>query len=475
MTLEMTLKANRASSQNTVKISVMTLMTLMTLFYKNFLVTHFQEMDKTTILAQKTTIPSISDSYANQPRRSPNKYKANRNPDGMASVILSITQTFYEREIDQMLVKLTREQQDAEEIILESIKHKQVVSLGGLAGTGKSTVGSSLRSRREMRNFAPVALTGRAVSVMKSKGMTDAATIHSTIYVYDPRTRRFSLKKSVPYRGFIADESSMVGQRVYNDMLSFDLPCIFIGDHGQLPPVMDDKIDLMEKPTVVLGTIHRNAGDIRHFAHGLRHGRCACAFLGNDRSVIRMLGKELRRHEDYDHILAMYAREDRQIICGTNRTRLDISARVRAVHGYKNEIEVGDRLMCVQNRPLLGLYNGLQGVVTGVNLGNHTLTLHTDDGLTLPGIEYDPEALFVKRWEPTGFYNPDAPVPFYYAYCVTCHKAQGGEWDRVLVLEEWCPNNARAAWNYTAASRAKNRLRWAGIEYGCCARRLRTA
>jgi ATP-dependent exoDNAse (exonuclease V) alpha subunit len=44
-------------------------------------------------------------------------------------------------------------------------------------------------------------------------------------------------------------------------------------------------------------------------------------------------------------------------------------------------------------------------------------------------------------------------------YAVTCHKAQGDEWNRLLVIEQngkW----DHARWAYTAASRAKVALDW---------------
>ena len=54
----------------------------------------------------------------------------------------------------------------------------------------------------------------------------------------------------------------------------------------------------------------------------------------------------------------------------------------------------------------------------------------------------------------------DAPYEFAYAYAITCHKAQGSEWNKVLVFEEWFPNVAEEhkRWLYTAATRASEKL-----------------
>jgi ATP-dependent exoDNAse (exonuclease V) alpha subunit len=54
----------------------------------------------------------------------------------------------------------------------------------------------------------------------------------------------------------------------------------------------------------------------------------------------------------------------------------------------------------------------------------------------------------------------DAPYEFAYAYAITTHKAQGSEWNKVLVFEEWFPNVAEEhkKWLYTACTRASEKL-----------------
>ena len=48
--------------------------------------------------------------------------------------------------------------------------------------------------------------------------------------------------------------------------------------------------------------------------------------------------------------------------------------------------------------------------------------------------------------------------PFEYAYCITCHKSQGSEYNKVLVLEEYLKGNEHKRWLYTAATRAADKL-----------------
>ena len=54
----------------------------------------------------------------------------------------------------------------------------------------------------------------------------------------------------------------------------------------------------------------------------------------------------------------------------------------------------------------------------------------------------------------------NAPYEFSYAYAITCHKAQGSQWPKVAVFEEWFPNESieHARWLYTACTRASDKL-----------------
>ena len=48
--------------------------------------------------------------------------------------------------------------------------------------------------------------------------------------------------------------------------------------------------------------------------------------------------------------------------------------------------------------------------------------------------------------------------PFEYAYAITCHKSQGSEYNKVLVLEENWPGQEHKRWLYTAVTRAADKL-----------------
>ena len=57
--------------------------------------------------------------------------------------------------------------------------------------------------------------------------------------------------------------------------------------------------------------------------------------------------------------------------------------------------------------------------------------------------------------------NKSWAVPIRLGWCTTVHKAQGSEFNEVIVVQDMPRGNADfKAWAYTAASRAKKKLTW---------------
>jgi ATP-dependent exoDNAse (exonuclease V) alpha subunit len=116
--------------------------------------------------------------------------------------------------------------------------------------------------------------------------------------------------------------------------------------------------------------------------------------------------------------------------------------------------------MCLQNERTLGVFNGMQGTI-GALFPPHTMRFDADGREFF--VDYVPEQ-FNREERPEYIHNdPNGDkkrLPFDYCYCITCHKAQGDEFDRVLVIEQKCRAWDNARWAYTAASRARVRLDW---------------
>lgn len=356
------------------------------------------------------------------------------------------------------MIILTDEQQNVVAGILKKITQQQVTSLGGYAGTGKSTIIRHLID--ELPEWAVCAYTGKAANVLRKKHIESASTIHSLIYVPELDAKGnivldsdgcpiFVLNPNLDTPGIIIDEASMVSQEIFNDLKSFGKPLLFIGDHGQLEPIGSD-IHLMKKPDFVLEEIHRNAGEIAHFAEFIRKGYRPQAFANKTQGKIKFI--TLREAE------LAYTKVD-QIICGFNKTRVEINKKVRAKEGRLSDWpEVGEKVMCLRNNRQHGLFNGMQGTVEALFKKPKNKMTFRSDGISYD-VLFDPKQFNKEKCEFTG--NREDPNPFDFCSAITCHKAQGDQFDELLVMEQKCDLWNFRRWGYTSASRAVSQVYWA--------------
>src|SRR5210317_934678 len=131
--------------------------------------------------------------------------------------------------------------------------------LKGYAGTGKTTLISSLVQELKMTGYKAVLMapTGRAAKVMTTYSKLSAKTIHKQIYF--PKAENggkmsFQLKPNKSKKTlFVIDEASMIGDDRQNiklfengsllhDLVQYvsrgvDCKILFVGDQAQLPPV----------------------------------------------------------------------------------------------------------------------------------------------------------------------------------------------------------------------------------------------
>ena len=348
------------------------------------------------------------------------------------------------------MVILTDKQKQALYQIVTGLKNGSTqITLGGYAGTGKTTLINYLT--KFYPNYGVCAYTGKAANVLRKKGISGATTIHSRIYkpFFENGVVYFDLAPDPGCDGFIVDEASMVSEEIYLDLKSFDKPMIFVGDHGQLEPI-DSNFNLMLTPDYKLEEIHRNAGPIAKFAQHVRNGLNPRGFKeeGSDVEFVTTLSDQLLT-------------EVSQVICAYNKTRVSINTQIRNALGYEGVLNVGERIMCLKNNRHQGLFNGMQGTVVNLYRGprGRKLMDFEFDGFIYNGVPYEEDQFGQEKYK-IKYGGGDSPNPFDYAYCVTAHKAQGDEWDDVLVVEQRCKNWDHRRWAYTAASRAKTKLRW---------------
>jgi len=331
--------------------------------------------------------------------------------------------------------------------VLEWLESPQrFLSLGGYAGTGKTTLIKQLV--RQMRGRAFVcAPTGKAAHVLRCKGVP-AQTLHSLIYrtkvVRDPftglRKWKFVLtKERFPF--VIVDEASMLTTQLVNDLASVAERVLYVGDHGQLQPVGDDP-GIMHEPDIRLENIHRQAAGspIIRFAQHVREGREPETF-GDMARVQRGGSLDLA---DFD-----------VSICGYNKTRVAGNAWVRRRRGFSGNLpQVGERVICLQNDAEIGVFNGQ--ICTVRETSAKVFTVEDDAGQLYVDVAFDP----------TQFNRIEKLIPvegltlWDFGYAVTAHKMQGSESPRVVVFEEIARSWSPMRWRYTAATRASEELRW---------------
>ncbi|MBV2183593.1 MAG: ATP-dependent RecD-like DNA helicase [Rhizobium sp.] len=347
-----------------------------------------------------------------------------------------------------------------------------VFRLFGYAGTGKTTLARHFAENVDGEVLF-AAFTGKAAQVLRSRGATNARTIHSLIYrprgeeaVEDEETGRtsiapmFSINRQSPLAKaalIVIDECSMVDEQLGRDLMSFGTPILVLGDPGQLPPVSGGGFFTDQEPDYLLTEIHRQARDnpIIQLAMHVREGK---EIMYGDYGTAKVISKA-----DVTQDLVLGAD---QVLVGTNKTRRRYNKRLRELKGFTVDYpQAGDKLVCLRNDQVKGLLNGsLWQVMTSsretVKPGINLLIKPEDDDM-------DRGAAKIKLLK-AAFEDVEAEIPwatrkrydeFDYGYALTVHKAQGSQWNDVVLFDEsWAFRDTRERWLYTAVTRAAETL-----------------
>ncbi|MBZ0205111.1 MAG: AAA family ATPase [Flavobacteriales bacterium] len=233
-------------------------------------------------------------------------------------------------------------------------------------------------------------------------------------------------------------------------------------------------------------------------------------FITGFPDVVRVEGYDLQ--DALEEAYARHGDEEVCLICRSNKRAYQYSQQVRArIHGFEEELEANDRLMVVKNNYFwaaretgagpgsFGLIaNGEQVTVQRVHGTEERYGLRFADltigwwdgredrelevkvildglaseGPALPGarmrqLSQDVLAGIIARTKGERFrlfkQDPYAnALQVKYAYAVTCHKAQGGQWKSVFVdqgyVTEEMIDREYVRWLYTAVTRASEKL-----------------
>lgn len=391
---------------------------------------------------------------------------------------------------------LNKKQQLAVEMYYDWVKYpgrrkRPWFEIDGPAGTGKTfTV-------REAINYvgfdqdlvAYMAYVGKATLALRLNGL-NAKTIHSTIYdlvtdyerdennepkLYDGKKK--TIHKFVPkdtldkdYQQLVLDEGGMVGDKIGNDILSYGIPFMVLGDLAQLPPVMAKRM-FLEAPDITLDEIMRQEKDspIIYLSQRAKNNMSIKYGVYGAQECIVIPKNKLTD----DHL-----READIIICETNNMRDIINKymRQKIYNIHENYIVPDDKLICRQNKwgykldEDISLVNGLIGYVeTTYKESRHSgcnmeLTFRPEfyKDKAFQKIPIDSKYPFLPWNERAAKKNLafcSNNILFEFGYAITCHLSQGSQYDTVLVYVEHGGNSLYyRQWLYTAITRAKKKL-----------------
>ena len=360
------------------------------------------------------------------------------------------------------------------------------------AGTGKSTLVKFIIAALHLNPDEDVVyctFTGKAATVLRHKGCPNAMTAHKLLY-YSKRLANgkfiFRPKPAIEECPslIIVDEISMLPKEIWDLLLKHKIHVIACGDPEQLPPVSKDSDNhVLDNPHIFLDEIMRQAeeSEIIQLTMAIRQ----------DKYVNEYRGKEVQVITEDDVVDGMYHWAD-QILVATNRKRLEINDFMRKALGHTGENpDVGEKIICLRNawdvldtKGEMALVNGTIGTIESIEsdimkyplyrfpeVPVYRITLKTDDGEIYENLIVDQETIksgkkFLSSQEyrlaQAAKNNPfiEMPLEFNYGYAITCHRAQGSEWDKVLVFEENFPfdKTEHRKWLYTACTRPSEKL-----------------
>jgi exodeoxyribonuclease V len=336
----------------------------------------------------------------------------------------------------------------------------QTFRLFGYAGTGKTTLAKKI-AEDVKGEVAFGAFTGKAALVMRAKGCAEARTIHSLIYrASETETGEpsFDLNEdSAVARSklVIIDECSMVDAELGRDLLSFGAPVLVLGDPGQLPPMKGGGFFTGTDPDMMLTEVHRQASDnpILQLSMLVREGKRLSPGSYGECRVITRAGV------DEDMVTGAG-----QLLVGLNRTRRSYNLRMRELLGRTTAFpEAGDKLVCLKNNHKKGLLNGgIWHVKSTAPARKKKLMIDIiseDEAAGKPRrIGVLPEFFQGLEDTLTPPMRKDSDE-FDYGYALTVHKAQGSQWDNVILFDEsFAFREHRARWLYSGITRAAKQL-----------------
>ena len=373
---------------------------------------------------------------------------------------------------------LTKGQEEGLKVAVKRYKnHEPYTVIAGYAGTGKSTLVQFIIEALDIpeENVVYATLTGKASLVLREKGCENAMTLHKLLYIpkkikdtddveFIPRDYLENNPKLI-----VVDEASMVSKEIFDLLLSHRVHIIFLGDNFQLPAI-GENANILDNPHVVLTEITRQALDspIIRLSMDIREGKPLTYGGAKEARIIpkSKISDKLLLGADIT-------------LCGRNTTRRQLNTEIRKLK-WEDQFQEGpingDKLICLKNcwqitdqEDETPLINGSIGTISRIHTQETKLlkpkltARFTDElGNIFDKTKFNIDYKLLTTGEPTvnnsnfrDFYKVQRPIEFDYGYCITCHKSQGSQWDKVLVFaEQMRTKEEYYMWLYTAVTRS---------------------
>lgn len=384
--------------------------------------------------------------------------------------------------------------------------------LSGYSGCGKTTIAENIANFTKCTLLAP---TNAAVNRLRDKINNDNLiykTIHSLLFSSKDDKNGFYEDKTFKRKAtYIIDECSMIDKYVLDVMIKqatkFECKLIFLGDSFQLEPVGEDpKIFLWEKSypeqfkeinKYELTEVKRYDGSLLKIATEIRTVKKANVTLSKDSDlfIVKKFSKNLASD--------IVNNKNYVVLTSTNKRRIIYNQKIRTYlyklktgikYAQNNDVLVSvtnsedyanGEIFTIKNAVLLKEFDifvlNKKNNLTPINIllyrHNGQLTLLIPDLLEssihgkqiVKGILDSGDVLernifqmiIVKTFfnrQQNYILNKEVNIATY-GYAISCHKAQGQEWDNVYIDAYWLmPVWDHAKWFYTAITRAKNKV-----------------
>lgn len=357
----------------------------------------------------------------------------------------------YQKIKEKSHVEYSKEQEQA---ILNAFTEPIIIITGG-PGTGKTTIIKAIiemyfklnnENKALLDYIALLAPTGKAAKHLKESTNMPTMTIHKFLGYMGRNNFTYNKYNKTDAKLIIVDEASMMDLSLASYLVTSmqpDARIIIVGDVDQLPSVgpgqvLKDLIDSKEIKTTRLTKIHRQAegSNIIKLAHDVNEGILPETILSkqSDRTFIptdnehiasitvdivkRFVNKGYDIKKDIQVLIPMY-RGDIGINAINARIQDEINPldeTVGEIKYYGNIFRENDKVIQLVNRAEKGIMNGDVGYISHFKYKN----------LKINGLEVIFDTVKVN-------YTLEELEDLSLAYAISVHKAQGGEFDVVVM------------------------------------------